>query len=112
MVIGQGHTCSVASLLEQDPARICAVVTASRDAVTAVTGSERMCLCNICGAHVQQCDYSLQAWRKYDSDRSGYIESNELKVRLSVPLSAIKQINETRFKVHSCSDGCAAVLKH
>lgn len=23
----------------------------------------------------------LQAWRKYDSDRSGYIESNELKVK-------------------------------
>lgn len=26
--------------------------------------------------------FSLQAWRKYDTDRSGYIEANELKVRL------------------------------
>lgn len=25
--------------------------------------------------------FLLQAWRKYDSDRSGYIESNELKVK-------------------------------
>lgn len=24
----------------------------------------------------------MQAWRKYDTDRSGYIESNELKVTL------------------------------
>lgn len=26
-----------------------------------------------------QC-FIFQAWRKYDTDRSGYIESNELKV--------------------------------
>lgn len=26
--------------------------------------------------------FLLQAWRKYDSDRSGYIESNELKVNM------------------------------
>lgn len=24
--------------------------------------------------------FPLQAWRKYDTDRSGYIEANELKV--------------------------------
>ena len=24
---------------------------------------------------------SFQAWRRYDTDRSGYIEANELKVR-------------------------------
>ena len=24
--------------------------------------------------------FLLQAWRKYDTDRSGYIEANELKV--------------------------------
>lgn len=28
--------------------------------------------------------FLLQAWRKYDSDRSGYIESNELKVKYEV----------------------------
>ena len=26
----------------------------------------------------------LQAWREYDSDRSGYIEANELKVKGNV----------------------------
>ena len=26
--------------------------------------------------------FGLQAWRWYDTDRSGYIEANELKVRL------------------------------
>ena len=30
----------------------------------------------------------LQAWRRYDTDRSGYIESNELKVKHNMPNSA------------------------
>lgn len=53
MVIGQGHTCSVASLLEQDPARICATVIASCDTVTAVTdknilqSAPSVCVCAI-----------------------------------------------------------------
>lgn len=58
---------------------------------------------SIFGPHGKQCDCSLQAWRKYDSDRSGYIESNELKVSPSVPMSAIKQINAMRvLKSNSC----------
>lgn len=28
----------------------------------------------------EQLAFPLQAWRKYDTDRSGYIEANELKV--------------------------------
>lgn len=35
----------------------------------------------------------LQAWRKYDTDRSGYIESNELKVKHNNPNSAKKWMN-------------------
>lgn len=30
---------------------------------------------------VSRLAFPLQAWRKYDTDRSGYIEANELKVR-------------------------------
>lgn len=40
-----------------------------------------------------------QAWRRYDTDRSGYIESNELKVKHNVSNSAIKLINVESFKV-------------
>ena len=29
---------------------------------------------------VTRLTFPLQAWRKYDTDRSGYIEANELKV--------------------------------
>lgn len=29
--------------------------------------------------------FLLQAWRKYDTDRSGYIEANELKVGWALP---------------------------
>lgn len=34
-----------------------------------------------------------QAWRKYDSDRSGYIESNELKVKHDVQKSLKENVN-------------------
>lgn len=35
----------------------------------------------ICYAFMNRLALPLQAWRKYDTDRSGYIEANELKVR-------------------------------
>lgn len=37
--------------------------------------------------------FLLQAWRKYDSDRSGYIESNELKVKRDVQKSLTWKVN-------------------
>lgn len=37
--------------------------------------------------------FLLQAWRKYDSDRSGYIESNELKVKYEVQKCVTQNIN-------------------
>lgn len=37
--------------------------------------------------------FLLQAWRKYDSDRSGYIESNELKVKRVFQKSLTWKVN-------------------
>lgn len=37
--------------------------------------------------------FLLQAWRKYDSDRSGYIESNELKVKYQVRKCVTQNVN-------------------
>lgn len=37
--------------------------------------------------------FLLQAWRKYDSDRSGYIEANELKVKRDVQRSLTWKLN-------------------
>lgn len=37
--------------------------------------------------------FLLQAWRKYDSDRSGYIESNELKVKYEVRKCVTRKVN-------------------
>lgn len=37
--------------------------------------------------------FLLQAWRRYDSDRSGYIESNELKVKYEVHMCATQTVN-------------------
>lgn len=54
----------------------------------------------------------LQAWRRYDSDRSGYIESNELKVKyihqtLQILIKPCRII-WAKCQQHSCSDSSAA----
>lgn len=43
--------------------------------------------------------FLLQAWRKYDSDRSGYIESNELKVKYEVRKRVTQSANAAQWGV-------------
>lgn len=72
----------------------------------------RKCLCDLCisaekllSINVFLCFIDFfQAWRRYDTDRSGYIEANELKVCCKIiQLSVINQLIHWLYVFTFCS---------